>query len=96
MPQLGTEDGWWAEGYTTKNGWRIPRSDHDADDARCVYELLEREIVPAFYARNERGVPLQWVEIMREALKETLGRFTARTMLRRYATDFYVPSMRGD
>jgi starch phosphorylase len=99
VPQLGTEDGWWAEGYTTKNGWRIPRTHPDgADehDAGCFYDLLESEIVPAFYTRDVRGVPLRWVEIMREALKETLGRFTARTMLQRYASDFYVPAIRGE
>jgi starch phosphorylase len=99
VPQLGTEDGWWAEGYTTRNGWRIPRShsvEADAHDARCFYDLLETEIIPAFYTRDEQDIPGRYVEIMREALKETLGRFTARTMLRRYATEFYVPSIRGD
>lgn len=99
VPQLGTMDGWWAEGYTGENGWCIPRGTQDevdAHDANCVYDLLKREIVPAFFDRDERGVPLRWVRTMRHALRETLGRFTARTMVTRYANDFYVPSMRGE
>jgi starch phosphorylase len=99
VPQLGTLDGWWAEGSTGKNGWCIPigpREGVDAHDAGHVYELLKEEIAPAFFERDERDVPVRWVQTMRHALKETLGRFTARTMLRRYAHDFYVPSMRGE
>jgi starch phosphorylase len=99
VPQLGTLDGWWAEGYTAKNGWCIPlgpREDVDVHDAGHVYDLLETEIIPAFFERDERGIPLEWVRTMRHALKETLGRFTARSMVKRYASDFYVPSMRGE
>jgi starch phosphorylase len=99
VPQLGTLDGWWAEGYNAKNGWCIPvgpRDEVDAHDAGYLYDLLTTEIVPAFFERDERGVPVQWVETMRQALKETLGRFTARTMVGRYTNDFYVPSMRGE
>ncbi len=99
VPQLGTMDGWWAEGYNAKNGWCIPRGPEegiDAHDAGCVYDLLQTEIVPAFFERDERGVPVRWVQTMRHALRETLGRFTARTMVTRYANDFYVPSMRGE
>jgi starch phosphorylase len=99
VPQLGTRDGWWAEGYTGKNGWCIPVSsdgDIDRHDAEHVYNLLKTEIVPAFFERDGSGIPLRWVETMRHALKEALGRFTARTMVRRYAEECYVPSMRGD
>jgi starch phosphorylase len=99
VPQLGTRDGWWAEGYTGRNGWCIPvgtSEEIDAHDAAYVYNLLKTEIVPAFYERDEGGIPVRWVDTMRHALKETLERFTARTMVSRYADDFYVPSMRGD
>ncbi len=99
VPQLGTLDGWWAEGYNAKNGWSIPlgpREGVDEHDAEHIYDLLKTEIVPAFFERDERGVPLEWIEVMRHALKETLARFTARTMVSRYARDCYVPSMRGE
>jgi len=99
VPQLGTRDGWWADGYNTTNGWCVPlgpRDGADPHDAACIYDLLETEIVPAFYKRDQRGLPSQWVDTMRHALQATLARFTATTMVRRYATDFYLPSMRGE
>jgi starch phosphorylase len=99
VPQFGTLDGWWAEGYNAKNGWCVPpgpADEGDAHDAQSFYHLLQTEILPAFYERDEGGIPLRWVQTMRDALKETLGRFTARKMVRSYANDFYVPSMRGE
>ena len=99
VPQLGTLDGWWAEGYTGQNGWAIPRatgSDADAEDAEHVYRLLETEVVPLFYRRDARGVPMGWVERMKHAIRQGAQHFTARHMVQRYARDYYVPAMRGD
>jgi starch phosphorylase len=99
VPQLGTLDGWWAEGYTGKNGWAIPlgrQTEPDEHDAGHVYELLETEVVPAFFTRDARGIPTGWVDRMRHALRETLGRFTARSMVQRYALDYYLPAMRRE
>lgn len=99
VPQLGTLDGWWAEGYTGRNGWAIPLSkgdDTDEADAEHLYSALERQIVPAFYERDERNVPLAWVERMKHALKMGGERFTARRMLKEYVRDYYVPAMRGE
>ena len=98
VPQLGTKDGWWAEGFNGDNGWCIPPGSEDEDGAReaaYVYDVLKTEIVPRFFERNERGIPLGWVDTMRHCIKETLERFTARTMVSGYASDFYVPSMQG-
>jgi starch phosphorylase len=98
VPQLGTLDGWWAEGYTGHNGWAIPLGptrESDEHDADHVYTLLEAEVVPTFFRREPGGVPMQWVDVMRHALKESLTRFTARTMMQRYASEFYLPAMRG-
>ncbi|HEX9692631.1 MAG TPA: alpha-glucan family phosphorylase [Gemmatimonadales bacterium] len=98
VPQLGTLDGWWAEGYTGKNGWAIPMgngTDLDAQDAAHVYELLEDAVVPVFFERNDRDVPTKWVDYMRHALAEALSRFTARRMVERYTTDYYLPAMRA-
>jgi starch phosphorylase len=99
VPQLSTLDGWWAEGYTGRNGWAIPLSkgdDTDEADAEHLYSALERQIVPAFYERDERNVPLAWVERMKHALKMGGERFTARRMLKEYVRDYYVPAMRGE
>ncbi len=99
VPQLGTLDGWWAEGYTGRNGWAIPLSkgdDTDDADAEHLYSALEQQIVPAFYERDERNVPLAWVERMKHALKMGGERFTVRRMLQEYVRDYYVPAMRGE
>ena len=64
VPHLSVGDGWWAEGFNGRNGWLIEShtnpDDHaatDAADAEALYTLLEEQIVPAFYERDERQVP---------------------------------------
>jgi starch phosphorylase len=99
VPQLSTLDGWWAEGYDGRNGWAIPPApegaDADAADAEQLYRLLEQEIVPLFYTRDARGIPVAWVEKMKHALRVAGQAFTARRMVQQYVTDYYVPAMKG-
>ncbi len=74
VPHLSIGDGWWAEGFTGDNGWLIdPKSTGDNDavdaaDAEALYDLLERQIVPAFYDRDANGIPRRWVSIVRRAI----------------------------
>jgi starch phosphorylase len=103
VPQLGTIDGWWEEGYDGTNGWAIPFAPSlddaaaaDASDAEHLYRLLEEEIVPLYYDRDGRDIPLGWVDRMRNALRVALSRFTARRMLIDYAEHHYVPAMRRE
>jgi starch phosphorylase len=103
VPQLGTTDGWWEEGFTGANGWAIPaaaREDEDAEtdthDADHLYRILEDEVVPLFYDRDARGVPVAWIQRMKAALMTAGQRFTARRMVQEYASDFYVPALRGE
>jgi starch phosphorylase len=103
VPQLSTEDGWWEEAWDGTNGWTIrrpatelPPEDADARDAEELYRLLEQEVVPLYYDRDERGIPVGWVDRMRNALRVAVGHFTAYRMLREYTERYYVPSMRGD
>ncbi len=98
VPQLGTLDGWWAEGFTGSNGWAIPRvptenDDVDAHDAEHMYRVLEEEIVPAFYDRREDGVPSRWVDYMKHALVEAGQHFSGQAMMQQYVQDYYVPCM---
>ena len=98
VPQLSTLDGWWAEGFDGRNGWVIPPAadgaDADGSDAEHLYRLLESEVVPLFYNRDERGVPRGWVEKMKNALRVGAEGFTARRMVRQYVAEYYVPAMR--
>lgn len=100
VPQLSTLDGWWHEGYEGKNGWAIPPTpegeDADLADAGHFYQLLEEQIVPLFYARDERGLPLGWIERMKHAMRVAGERFTAQRMVQQYTTQYYVPAMLGE
>jgi starch phosphorylase len=93
--QLSVLDGWWAEAYDGMNGWGIPGDedpDHDAadaGDAQLFYELLENEVVPAFYDRDEQGVPQAWCERIKHALATCAPQFTADRMLNDYVERIY-------
>ncbi|MDH4045329.1 MAG: alpha-glucan family phosphorylase [Gemmatimonadota bacterium] len=98
VPQVGTLDGWWAEGWTGRNGWAIPKPDDeevDEHDAEHLYQLLEEEIVPLYYRRDDRGVPLEWVGHMKHAIREAGERFAGRRMVQQYVREYYVPAMAG-
>jgi starch phosphorylase len=99
VPQLGTLDGWWAEGWTGDNGWGIPAApnpdDPDEWDWEQLFGLLENEIVPGFHDRDEAGVPRGWVRHMKHALWVAGRRFTTDRMLRDYAERYYLPALAG-
>jgi glycogen phosphorylase len=88
--QLSVLDGWWAEAYDGENGWAISGdvdSNHHAQDdrdAETLHHLLEHEVVPAFYERDETGIPERWVALVRASLKSLGPRFCASRMLREY------------
>lgn len=90
---LSVLDGWWLEGYNRKNGWAFgdPSDMHDRDrkDAESIYKLLEEEIAPLYYQRDERGIPTLWCKMMREAIKSTAPFFCTRRMLKDYISKFY-------
>ncbi|MBV8551908.1 MAG: alpha-glucan family phosphorylase [Acidobacteriaceae bacterium] len=98
---LSVGDGWWAEGHTGSNGWLIdsgPAADQgsgeDARDADALYHLLETEVVPMFYERDEQGVPRRWVRMVKEAIRTVAPLFSARRMVKQYALEMYAPLMR--
>lgn len=100
VPHLSIGDGWWAEGYNGRNGWLIESRTNpedqaatDAADAESLYRLLEEEIVPSFYERDERQIPLRWVQVVREAIRSNLPRFSTRRMLKQYVTEMYLPAI---
>lgn len=94
---LSIRDGWWDEWYDGENGWEIPSADGVADEVRrddlescALYDLLENTIVPRFYERDDRGVPLRWIEMVRHTL-QTLGpKVLASRMVRDYVENYYV------
>jgi starch phosphorylase len=93
--QLSVLDGWWAEAFDGANGWALPgevEDDHwaqDERDALTLHALLDEQVVPAFYERDEVGLPQAWISRIRASL-QTLGpRFSAARMLDEYVEGPY-------
>ncbi|MGH8923503.1 MAG: alpha-glucan family phosphorylase [Acidimicrobiia bacterium] len=99
---LSVLDGWWVEGFNGRNGWAFGspsgRDDHsseDRDDSEALYKLLEEEVTPLFYERDEDGMPVGWVEMMREAITSTLVAFSSHRMVAEYSHLAYFPMGSG-
>ncbi len=98
VPQFSTIDGWWEEAFDGSNGWAIGQAgvvDDDAETANRLYTLLEQEVVPRFYNRDDKGIPRAWLTMMKQAMRIAGQQFTAHRMVGEYARDYYVPSMTG-
>ena len=93
VPHLSVADGWWWEAHTQSNGWVIDSGPdkNDAAEADSLYRLLEDKIAPAFYARDEKGIPRQWIRTAKEAIRTVAPHFSARRMVKQYAEEAYAP-----
>ncbi len=98
---LSVLDGWWCEGFDGMNGWGI-RSDpgpddgvQDGRDADTLYELLEREVVPLFYERDERGVPRGWLQRVKASLRSLGPMFNTARTVNDYLVQIYRPTPDG-
>ena len=95
---LSEVDGWWAEAYTPEAGWALgDGQEHtdpgwDAQEAEQLYDILEREVVPEFYARDEHGLPAAWVERVRESAARLTPRFSATRTVKEYTELHYLPA----
>jgi len=96
---LSELDGWWSEAYTPEVGWALgDGQEHgdnpawDATEAVTLYERLEREVIPEFYARNEQGIPTAWVARIRESMARLTPHFSANRTVREYTEQHYLPS----
>jgi glycogen phosphorylase len=95
-------DGWWDELYDGTNGWAIGgREDisdpwtQDEADARDLYEVLEGEVLPAFYDRDDVGIPRRWIERMKSSLATLGPEVGSGRMLRDYVDQLYAPAGRS-
>jgi glycogen phosphorylase len=96
---LSELDGWWAEAYTPDVGWALgDGQEHgedpawDAIEADALYDLLEREVIPEFYARDKHGIPTAWVRRMRESMARLTPRFSTNRTVREYTEQHYLPA----
>lgn len=94
---LSQLDGWWAEACTDEVGWGIGNgAEHDESydvvDAEQLYSLLEEQVAPAFYLRNDAGIPEQWVKRMRASMGSLVTQFSADRAVRDYTDQYYLPA----
>ena len=96
---LSELDGWWAEAYAPDLGWALgDGQEHgedpawDAAEAEALYDLLEREVIPEFYARDANGIPTAWVARMRESMARLTPRFSTNRVVREYTEQHYLPA----
>ncbi len=95
---LSELDGWWAEAYSPEVGWALGDGQEHGDDPACdaaeadaLYDILEREVVPEFYERDENGIPARWVARMRESMARLTPQFSAERAVREYTEQHYLP-----
>ena len=91
-------DGWWAEGYNSKNGWTIGTNDEydsyeiqDNADSQSIYRTLENKIIPMYYDRNRNGISEKWVKMMKESIISTGGKYSTSRMVVDYVNNLYMP-----
>jgi starch phosphorylase len=96
---LSELDGWWAEAYEPDVGWALGDGQEHGDDpawdateAEELYNLLEHDVVPAFYTRDAQGIPTAWVAKMRASMSRLTPRFSANRVVREYTERYYLPA----
>ncbi|SDH94883.1 alpha-glucan family phosphorylase [Agrococcus jejuensis] len=96
---LSILDGWWDEYHDEQNGWAIPSANErvdaatrDALEATALYDLIEHQVAPRFYRRDERGLPRDWIASIRHTLETMSPELSAERMLQQYVRDLYAPA----
>ena len=93
---FSVKDGWWYEGYVEKAGWYLTekrtyenQAHQDQLDAATIYQLLENEIIPLYYAKNSKGYSPEWVQYIKNSVTKITPRFTMKRMMDDYFNKFY-------
>lgn len=96
---LSELDGWWAEAYEPEVGWAIGDGKEHGDDpswdraeANTLYDILEREVIPEFYNRDDRKIPVAWISKIRESVARLTPQFSSNRAVREYTEKFYLPA----
>ncbi len=99
---LSVLDGWWCESYNGKNGWAIGAEIEEGTidfqnqvDASSLYQLLENQIIPLYYAKPDGKLPLAWLQLMRESIRSVTPAFNTHRMVKEYAERLYLPAAKA-
>ena len=91
-------DGWWAEDYNAKNGWKVGETleysnyeVQDRADSQSIYDTLENKIIPMYYEKDENGISERWMQTMKESIISNGGRYSTARMLTDYVEKLYIP-----
>src|SRR5207302_977471 len=99
---LSVLDGWWHEGFNGNNGWAIAPEINEgtvefqsAVDSNSLYQLLENQIIPLYYAKPDGKLPLAWLQLMRESIRSVTPVFNTHRMVKEYTERLYIPAARS-
>jgi len=97
---LSILDGWGAEAYSPEVGWAIGDGEEHGDDpawdrtdAEALYSVLETQVIPEFYDRDDMGIPRAWISRVRESMARLTPAFSANRTVRQYTEEHYLPAM---
>jgi starch phosphorylase len=98
---LSVLDGWWAEAYDREVGWAIGSGEdysnddyQDAVESDALFNLLEKDVAPLFYERDQENLPRRWIAKMKTSMKRLCPIFNTNRMVMEYAERFYLPAAR--
>src|SRR5256884_2342414 len=99
---LSVLDGWWHEGFNGNNGWAIAPEINDGTvefqsevDSNSLYQLLENQIIPLYYAKPDGKLPLAWLQLMRESIRSVTPVFNTQRMVKEYTERLYIPAAKS-
>ncbi len=92
-------DGWWDEMYDPEVGWAIPSAETGDDielrndlESQSVYSIVERQIVPLYYRRDDDGLNVEWLRRVKRSIVKLAPQVESTRMLREYVEDLYEPA----
>jgi starch phosphorylase len=94
---LSIMDGWWREGFDGTNGFAIGADSHpesieeqDRQDSANLYQALTEQVIPSFYNRDDRGIPRQWLQMIRRAMITLVPKYNTWRMVQEYTQKYYL------
>jgi starch phosphorylase len=99
---LSIMDGWWREGYDGTNGFAIGGDSNPASveaqdklDSANLYKTLTEQVIPTFYNRDDRGLPRQWLQMVRRAMVTLVPQYNTWRMVQEYTRKYYLTGKPG-
>lgn len=95
-------DGWWDEAYTPDIGWKIGDRENcfnsdinDAKDIIDLYNVLEHEIIPLYFNRDNKNIPNLWIQKVKNSISELSWFFNTDRMVKEYFDKYYIKAFQN-